>query len=208
MSDYTQADHVFIAHAHYTNATNYAVVGASDDVRTYLRGTVYIDHSPTEDAIANDPGISYEVQINRTDDPTPAAEDWVTIFQLDASIVASTMETLDGSAASGQKVVPVAATGDLTIGDMVYIRDDGGPGGSEWAKVAEIDSGVSFTTVDDLTNSFTSGEDVFIGGVARWSLDLEDLAGVGHVRVICTNGDGTGHNWASAAYAKYATDIE
>ena len=203
--DYTQGEHVFIAHAHYTNATNYVVVGTADDVRTYLSGTVYIDHSPTEDATVNDPGISYEIQINYDD--SLGDEYWHTIWQLDASIVASTMETLDGAAASGQKVVPVVATGDLTIADWVYVRDDGGAGGSEWAKVAEIDAGVSFITVDDLTNAFTSGEDVFIGGVARWAVNV-DLAGVAGLRVICTNGDGTGHTWASAAYAKYATDIE
>ena len=124
-----------------------------------------------------------------------------------ASIAASTMETLDDAAASGQKVVPVAATGDLAMGDWVYIRDDGGAPGSEWAMVAEIDAGVSFTTVDNLTNTFASGEDVFIVGVARFMANV-NLAGIAHLRVICLNSDATGCNWASAAYAKIATDIE
>ncbi len=202
--DYTQADHTFITHAHYTNATNYVVVGTADDVRTYLKGTVYIDHAPTEDATANDPGIVYEVQINHDD--SLGGEYWRTIAKFTASITASTMETLDDSAASGQKVVPTTATGDFAIGDWVYIRDDGGAAGSEWAKVASISAGVSMTVDTNLTNAFTSGEDVFILGVERWAMNV-DLAGIAGLRVICTNGDGTGHNWAAAAYAKYATDI-
>lgn len=205
MSDYTQADHTFIAHAHYTNATDYVVVGTPDDVRTYLAGTVYIDHAPTEDAIANDPGITYEVQVNHDD--SAGNEYWRTIATFAASAVASTMETLDDAAASGQKVVPVVATGDVARGDWVYIRDDGGAAGSEWAQVADLSAAVSFTVVDNLTNTFASGEDVFILGVARWVMNV-DLAGIAHLRVICRNSDATGHNWAAAAYAKYATDIE
>ena len=205
MSDYTQADHVFIAHAHYVNATNYVVVGTADDVRSYLEGTIYIDHAPTEDAVVNDPGIEYLVQVNHDDGA--GGEYWRTIIEVAASIAASSMETLDDAAASGQKVVPVAATGDLALGDEVYIRDDGGAAGSEWAMVAEIAAAVSFTVVDNLTNTFASGEDVFIAGVQRWVLPVM-LGGVAHLRVICLNKDATGHNWASAAYAKYATDIE
>lgn len=202
---YVQADHTFIAHAHYINGTTYVVIGTSDDVQTYLSGTVFIDHAPIEDAIANDPGITYEIQVNH--DPDGGDEYWRTIATLTASTIASTMETLDAAAAADQKVVPCAATADLTIGDWVYVADDGGAAGSEWAKVGSISAGVSFSTVDDLTNAFTSGEDVFITGVARWSYHLADLSGVAHLRVICTNGDGSGHDWACAAYAKYGTDI-
>ena len=205
MADWTQADHVFHAHANYVNATNYVVVGTADDVRTYMSATIHIDHSPTEDAVVNDPGIQYEVQVNHDD--SAGGEYWRTIATFVASAAASTMETLDDAAASGQKVVPVAATGDLTIGDNVYIRDDAGAAGSEWARVAEIAAAVSFTTVDNLTNTFASGEDVFIAGVARWVLQIPDLSGIAHLRVICTNGDATGCNWTFAAYAKYGTDI-
>lgn len=204
--DYTQADHVFIAHAHFTNDTTYANAGASDDVLTYLSATIYIDHSPTEDATANDPPILYRIQVNHDDGA--GAEYWRTIATFAAVTAASTMETLDDTAASGQKVVPCAATGDLDFGDVVYIRDDGGAAGSEWAEVADIDAAVSFTTVDNLTNAFASGEDVFITGVARWVFHIPDLSGVAHLRVLNTNGDPTGHNWACAAYAKYGTDIE
>ena len=204
MADYTQADHTFIAHAHYVNATNYVVVGTSDDVRSYLSGTIYIDHAPIEDGTVNDPGITYEIQINNDD--SAGNEYWNTIVELSASTVESTMETLDAEAASGQKVVPVVATGDLTMGDWVYIMDDGGAPGSEWAMVASIIAATSFTTVDNLTNTFASGEDVFIEGVARWAVSV-DLSGVAHIRVICRNSDATGCNWATHVRAKWSTAI-
>jgi len=205
MADFTQADHTFIAHAHYTNNVDFVVVGTADDVRSYLSGTIYIDHAPIEDAIVNDPGITYEIQINNDD--SAGNEFWNTVMELTADISASTMETLDNAANSGQKVVPVTATADLTMGDWVYIMDDGGAAGSEWAMVASISAAVSFVTVDNLTNSFTSGEDVFANGTARWAVNI-DLAGVAHVRVICRNSDATGHNWATHCRAKWATDIE
>ena len=206
MSDYTQADHTFIAHQHYTNATDYVAVGTPLDVRTKLEGAIHIDHAPIEDAIANDPGIEYIIQGNHDDGC--GGEYWRDIMSLAADTVASTMETLDDAAADSQKVVPVAATGDLARGDWVYIMDDGGAAGSEWAMVADIDVGVSFTVVDNLTNAFTSGEDVFVAGVTRWVIPLSSFAGYAWVRVICLNKDATGHNWACAAYAKIATDIE
>ena len=206
MSDFTQADHTFIAHEHYVNATDYAVVGTPLDVRTMLEGAIYIDHAPIEDAIANDPGIEYLIQVNHDDGC--GGEHWRTLIALAADTAASTMETLDDTAASGQKVVPVAATGDLGLGDDVYIMDDGGAAASEWAKVGEIAAGVSFTVLDNLTNAFASGEDVFIAGVHRWVYPLSSFAGYAWVRVVCLNKDATGHNWACAAFAKIATDIE
>jgi len=203
--DYTQADHIFIAHAHYEHGTNFVVVGTPDDVRTYLSGTVHIDHAPIEDAIANVDPITYEIQVNH--DNAGGNEYWRTIGVLAASTLASTMETLDDAAAAAQKVVPVAATGDILHGDLVYIMDDDGAPGSEWAQIADIEVGVSFTVIDNLTNPFTSGEDVFVKGVAHWVFHIPNLSGIAWLRVICRNGSAVGHNWASAAYAKYATDI-
>ena len=206
MANYTQSDHTFIAHAHYVNTTNYVVVGASDDVRTYLSGTIYIDHAPIEDATANAPGVEYRIQVNHDD--AGGNEYWRTIITLTAGTAASTMETLDGAgAASGQKDVPVAGTGDLTRGDWVYILDADGAAGREWAQVADIDAGVSCTMVDNLTNAFVAtDDDVMIEGVARWVANV-DLAGIAHLRVICFNSAAAGYNWATAAYAKYAVSI-
>ena len=209
MADYTQADHTFIAHAHYVNATNYVVVGTSDDVRSYLSGTIYIDHAPIEDGTVNDPGITYEIQINNDD--SAGNEYWNTIVELSASIAASTMETIDVNSASGQKTVSVGATGDLTRGDWVYLYDFGDvPADCEWAMVASIAAGASFDVVDNLANAYVeaggSSDLVFIEGVARWAVSV-DLSGVAHIRVICRNSDATGCNWATHVRAKWSTAI-
>lgn len=205
MADYTQVSSTLIAHAHYENGTDFTIVGTSLDVQTFLSGMVFIDHAPTE-AVANDPGVTYEVQVNH--DPSAGNEFWRTIRSVAAITAIATTEALNGSAASGQRVVPVGSTGAFTIGDYVYIRDDGGAGASEWAQVAEIASGTSFTTVDNLVNSYTTGEDVFVDAVQRWVIDIPSFSGIAHIRVICRNGASAGCNWAVAAYATYATDIE
>jgi len=206
MADYTQANHTFIAQTHFTAGTTFAEVGTADDVSGYLSGTVYIDHAPIEDATANDPGITYEVQIAG---PAVANGDWTTIATFTASTTASTMETLDGS--SSATTIPVAATGDVDVRDHVYLRDDsdgaGATSGSEWAQVDYVTDGESFAVLETPTYSYTTGEDVFILGVARWAVDV-DLAGVSQLRVVVWNPDDGGHNWASRAYARYATAIE
>ncbi len=206
MADYTQVDHVFRAHQHFVNDTTYSDQGASEDVRGFLSGTIYIDHAPIEDATINNPGIEYRVQVNH--DPAEGGEFWRTIATFVASTDISTMETLDGvGAASGQAVVPTVATGDFTRGDWIYLLDDDGAAGSEWGQVSDIDAGVNITVVDDLTNAFVAtDDDVMIAGVVRWVMNV-DLAGVAFIRVLMLNSDSTGHDWASAAYGKFASAI-
>ena len=207
--DFTQADHTFIALRHFENATDLFFAGTADDVQTYLRGFVYILHSPLEDGVANDPGVTYEIQVSHHDS---SEQTWVPIVTLTASTAASTGDALDDTAAEGQTVVPVVATTDFTIGSHIYIKDDhdalsAAATGSQFAQVASISAGVSITVVNNLEYAFVSGDDVFVGGVQQWVVPV-DLDGVARLRVVVYNADATGCDWASVAVAKYATDIE
>lgn len=69
------------------------------------------------------------------------------------SVVGSVDTTLDGSAASGQKVIPLTATTNIIVGANYKVI---GSAGSETIEVASIVAGVSVTAVDNLTFSYVS----------------------------------------------------
>ncbi|MCK9326036.1 MAG: hypothetical protein M0P69_11150 [Bacteroidales bacterium] len=76
-------------------------------------------------------------------------------FSKDSGKTAST--TLDGAAASGQKVVPLTATAGLAAGDICLIAtaaDDA----FEIVEVATVSAGVSITAVENLKFTYASGD--------------------------------------------------
>ena len=178
--------------AEYVNATDYLVVGADIDVRTMLAGVVRISHAYLE-AIANDPGVKYIIQTSHQQGLVV----WRTIAERVASVVACDTQTLDDAAASGQKVIPLGATTNLAQGDEIYVRDDDGVNGSEFAKIATISAGVSITVADNLQHSFVATNDKVYNDVCHWTIDLPNLSGVGYIRVLIENFDATGANWVS-----------
>ena len=79
-------------------------------------------------------------------------------FTMDSNKTGNT--TLDAAAAAAQKVIPLTGTGDFSVGDYCLIRADDNDDEFEIIEIASISVGVSVTSVDNLINSYTSG-DVF-----------------------------------------------
>lgn len=77
-------------------------------------------------------------------------------FAADADYVAST--TLDDAANSGQKVIPLTDTSNLSVGDKCFIKSADSLHEFEGVKIASINAGVSITAVNDLINSYSSGD--------------------------------------------------
>ncbi len=74
---------------------------------------------------------------------------------MDTTKMAST--TLDGSAAAGQKVVPVTATTGLVAGDSIQLRS-ATTAAREIHLIASVSSGVSVTTTENLLGPLVSGD--------------------------------------------------
>jgi len=76
-------------------------------------------------------------------------------FAMDSTNIANT--TLDDSAASGQKTIPLTATTALTAGDECIIKaaDDDE---YEIVIIASVSSGVSVTATDNLNYTYASGD--------------------------------------------------
>ena len=204
MADWTQSDvQELLAPAAKINATDYIYGGSAVDVRTWDRGTLWIYHAYIE-AAANDPPVKYQIQVNHDTGDIP--EYWATIIELAAQATACDTQALDDTATGGAKLVPLAATANLALGDIIYIRGDSVLGAGEWHEIAAIEANVSITTESNLTNTYATGDDVF-NDANRWVVNV-DLAGVSFLRVKCTNYDATGADWACAAYGLFATDYE
>lgn len=77
-------------------------------------------------------------------------------FNLDSTKTGNT--TLDDTAASGQKTIPVDATTEFSEGEYCLIRADDNDDEFEIVEIASVSAGVSVTAVDDLVNNYTSGD--------------------------------------------------
>ena len=73
-------------------------------------------------------------------------------FALDSDNVLST--TLDGSAASGQKVVPLTSTTGFVAGDVALVRAEDADDEFELIVIDSVDAGVSITSTTDLIYSY------------------------------------------------------
>ena len=71
-----------------------------------------------------------------------------------------TQTYLDAAAASGQKVIPVAATAGFSVGEDCFIRNESQDNAFEIIEIDSINAGVSVTAVENLKNSYVTG-DVF-----------------------------------------------
>lgn len=72
-------------------------------------------------------------------------------------VTADGSTTIDVDVASGARIVSVAATTNFAKGDLIYIGATDGTRG-EFAKVVDIDVGVSLTVDQDIINPHTSAQ--------------------------------------------------
>jgi len=79
-------------------------------------------------------------------------------FAMDSAAAAST--TLDGTASSGQKVIPVTSTSGFSVGDFCLIRATDNDDEFEMIEINSISAGVSVTAVENLIYSY-SADDFF-----------------------------------------------
>jgi len=77
-------------------------------------------------------------------------------FTVNNALITST--TLDATAASAQKTIPLTATAGFTVGDYCLIRAEDNDDEFEIVKIATINAGVSVVAVDNLVYGYLSGD--------------------------------------------------
>lgn len=202
--DPTKDEHEFIAKAEFDPDVTSVELGTPDDVGTYFEGNVYIRYAPLQTA-GSDPPPTFKVQAQGDDVIDDAWSDTGLDVATDTS--APVQQTLDGAANSAQRVIPLGATANLTVGDQCYIRNTDAQTG-EWIEIAEIADGVSITTVDNLAASYSADAtaDTVTNGAIRRNFTI-NLRGIRNIRVLLTMYDAAGDTFVAEVKATWMQDI-
>ncbi len=99
-------------------------------------------------------------------------------------------QAVNGAALAGQKVIPIAATANFVVGDIVYIKNTT-ISNSEFGRITVVTLNTSITIEDNLrfdqtTSTVTSKAEVFYG--------LFDMSSCRSLRIV-VDGSGTGQNF-------------
>jgi len=208
MADITQAAVELLAHQLHTHATtDTAVIGAEQDVRSWLSGTVYVYHSAIETTPIITPGVRYILQA-RYDTGGTVNENWIDMITFQTAFSTAAVSEIDGDEAIGQTIITVAAdpTAGFSSGDLIYIRDINTLADSEWNRVDYTAAAPTFVIVDGLTVAKDTYDDIW--SKAETFSGFLDLSGVSYIRMLVLHSGATGPDIHFKAEMVAATDIE
>ena len=163
-------------------ASNTVLISSDIDVSTKLAATVFI-HFGRRATTALTAGMEFRLEASAK---SSGSGYWWPVATFTSAIAAAESETVL-LAASGQKVLTMASTNNLVVGDVIFI-DNGTIGSSEWAKIKSVSAGVSITVEDDLVNAQTSS---VVYDQAELYVAQIDLTAIGRLRLVA-NGASTG----------------
>lgn len=164
------------------------VVGSAQDVTTKLAATIIIFHASVE-AVANTNPGRFLVQASGA---SSGNEDWVTVYEFDATISTADTESMIATEPQGETVLAVSDTTGFVANDILYIQDTTVVADSEWGRCQEIVTNTSIDLVDGLTNAKDSSDviwndsDIFVCQL--------DLTAIGRVRVVFLHEGAAGAN--------------
>jgi len=168
-------------------AASTVLISSAIDVSTKLAGTIFI-HFGRRAATAAGAGVDFRIEASSK---ASADGHWYPLATFTTDFIASEAEAVTGTVASGQKVITVASTTNLTSGDIVYI-DNTTIANAEWHRVKSIVSNTSVTVEDNLGNAQTGAT---LYDRAEMFVASLDLASVVRLRVVV---DGSGFTQAFA----------
>lgn len=153
-----------------------------------MAATIILFHASVEAAANTNPG-KFLVQ---TSGSSSGNEDWVTLYEYDATISTADTEAMTATEPIGETALAVVATTGFTAYDKLYIQDTGTLANSEWGICREITAMPSIDLVDGLTNA-KDASDVIWNDANIWVCQL-DLTSIGRVRVLFMHEGATGAN--------------
>ena len=177
------------------------VVGSALDVSTKLAATLLLFHASVEATANTNPG-KFLVQVSGA---ASGNEDWVTVYEFDATISTADTEAMTATEPIGETVLAVASTTGFAANDILYIQDASVVVDSEWNRCQEIATGTSINIVDGLTNAKDSS-DVIWNDADKFVCSL-DLIAIGRIRVIFQHEGSAGCNAHIKAMAIYGDAI-
>jgi len=134
-----------------STAASSVTVGAAVDVSTKMGGLVYVRFGRRS---ATDAGAGCNIRLEASSSAT-LNNSWYPFAVFTTAFAACEAEAVSGVVAAGATAITVAATANLTAGDVIFI-DNGTIGNSEWARIKSIVADTSVTVEDALVNAATS----------------------------------------------------
>ncbi len=173
-----------------TNATGVVVVGSAVAVATQLAASIFI-HFGRQSNTALTAGCFFRIEVSSK---TSGNQYWIPIAQFTSLIAAVTSQAVNGTCNSGQKVVSMASTTGMTVGDIVFISN-GTLANSEWGRIVSISANVSITLEENLANTQT-GSTVYPSG----EMYLANVDLTPHVQIRVVAGGQTAQTVAFESY--------
>jgi len=136
-------------------AASSVVISAAFDMSTKLGGMVFVRFGRR---IATAAAASANIRIEASH-ATSGDNSWYQLAIFSTGFVAVEGEVVTGTVAAGQKIITVANTTNLTIGDLIFI-DNTTIANSEWHRIKSIVGNTSVSIEDDLVNAQT-GASIF-----------------------------------------------
>lgn len=127
------------------------LISSEFDMSTKLGGNLQIRFGRTS-ATAAGAGVNIRCELSSE---SSGNNSWFPFAIIPTAFAACEAEALTGTVSSGQKVLTLASTTNLTAGDLIFIKNSTFAN-SEWARIKSIVSNTSVTIEDNLVNTQTS----------------------------------------------------
>lgn len=127
------------------------LISSEFDMSTKLGGNLQIRFGRTS-ATAAGAGVNIRCELSSE---TSGNNSWFPFAIIPTAFAACESEALTGTVSSGQNVLTLASTTNLTAGDLIFIKNSTFAN-SEWARIKSIVSNTSVTIEDNLVNTQTS----------------------------------------------------
>lgn len=175
-------------------AASSVAVGTAVDVSTKMGGLVYVRFG-RRSATAAGAGANIRLEASNA---ASGDNTWYPWNVFTSAFAAAEAEAVSGTVAAGATAITVAATANLTAGDVIFI-DNGTIGNSEWARIRTITTNTSVTVEDALVNAAT-GATIYDSAEIYAPVAMPE----GAIRIRCV-ADGSLYTQAFAVQAMYST---
>lgn len=164
--------------AHTQQATAAVTLGSAVDVSTKFSARVFVSVGRTvATALTNELNFRLEASAKSSGN-----DEWYPLYPFTTANgkTACNATTLNGATSAGATTCVVTSATGYAAGDILYFRETGTPGDSEWARIKSM-SGTTVTFEEALTRAHTNGITVTdLGERLSYEVNLDN---VGRIRL-------------------------
>jgi hypothetical protein len=132
-------------------AANAVVNSSAWDVSSYCAANLFINLGRDDTGGALTAGVIFRVQASAKDS---GDDQWRDVMTFQSGVTNPESEAVSGTCNSGQKVIGAASTTNLSVEDLIFIKNTT-LANSEFHRIKAVTANTNVTVDDDLTNAQT-----------------------------------------------------